>query len=116
MKLTKNQLKVQGLRSHVQPLSEYKKEQAKKKCFPKPKMWVRGYRNRINIGNEYESGRWCKCEYCGHEWTTKSNQTDFSCPSCGSKLEPKTTMKKSLHDKAYFNVVTTCGEYQVVTL
>lgn len=54
------------------------------------------------------------CMSCGHEWTADEGMT--TCPHCGRKVEVKTTTKRVYTDKAYFNVITTKGEYQVVRM
>lgn len=54
------------------------------------------------------------CMSCGHEWTADEGMT--TCPHCGRTLEVKTTTKRVYTDKAYFNVITTKGDYQVVRM
>ena len=52
---------------------------------------------------------------CGHEWKKERNGTHL-CPECGSIIEIKDTKERVIHDKSYFNVITTKGGYQVVRM
>ena len=54
------------------------------------------------------------CMSCGHEWTADEGMT--TCPHCGLKVKVETTMQRVYQTKAYFNVITAKGNYQVVRM
>ena len=54
------------------------------------------------------------CMSCGHEWTADEGMT--TCPHCGRKVKVETTMQRVYQTKAYFNVITAKGNYQVVRM
>jgi len=39
-----------------------------------------------------------------------------TCPNCKAKLEVKETYTRKCQQKSYFNVITTCGEYQILRM
>lgn len=57
----------------------------------------------------------CTCMDCGHEWIEDRNGI-VRCPKCGAVLEVKDTKERVLKQRAYFNVITTKGEYQVIRM
>lgn len=67
-----------------------------------------------HYGYRLKSGM-CTCMKCGREWLETRNGT-ILCPECGAIIEIKDTKERVLRDKAYFNVITTMGEYQVVRM
>ncbi len=67
-----------------------------------------------HYGYRLKSGR-CTCMDCGHEWTEERNGL-VRCPKCGAVLEVKDTKERVLKQRAYFNVITTKGDYQVIRM
>ena len=54
------------------------------------------------------------CMSCGHEWMADEGMT--TCPHCGRKVKVETTMQRVYQTRAYFNVITAVGSYQVVRM
>lgn len=54
------------------------------------------------------------CMSCGHEWTAEEGTT--TCPHCGRKVKVETTRERVYQTRAYFNVITAKGNYQVVRM
>lgn len=53
---------------------------------------------------------------CGHSWIMSEAAEKCTCPNCKAKLEVKETYTRKCQQKSYFNVITTCGEYQILRM
>ena len=56
------------------------------------------------------------CMDCGHSWIMSEPAEKCKCPNCKAKLEVKETYTRKCQQKSYFNVITTCGEYQILRI
>ncbi len=56
------------------------------------------------------------CMDCGHSWIMSESAEKCTCPNCKAKLKVKETYERKCRQKSYFNVITTCGEYQISRL
>lgn len=56
------------------------------------------------------------CLDCGHSWTLNKEVVKCQCPQCKAKLQVVNTRARKAEDKAYFTVLTTCSEYQVLRM
>lgn len=79
---------------------------------PKQKEWalsntISHYAYRLKNGKAV-------CMKCGHEWEAEEGLC--RCPNCRQYLEVKTTTQRVIRDKAYFNIITTKGGYQIVRM
>jgi uncharacterized protein (UPF0335 family) len=58
------------------------------------------------------------CLDCGHDWKGNSELGDIllgaNCPQCSAKLTIETTRKRVFKQSAYFSLVTTKGNFQVL--
>lgn len=54
------------------------------------------------------------CMSCAHEWKADEGMT--TCPHCGRKVKVETTRQRVYQTRAYFNVITAKGNYQVVRM
>ena len=56
------------------------------------------------------------CMDCGHSWVMNKHRETCTCPHCRAKLQVKETYERKLHQKQYFTLLTTCGEFQVLRM
>lgn len=56
------------------------------------------------------------CMDCGHSWLMTEHSDQCTCPNCKAKLEVKETYERKCQQKSYLNVITTCGEYQILRM
>lgn len=56
------------------------------------------------------------CMDCGHSWMISESAEKCTCPNCNAKLEVKETYVRKCRQKSYFNMITTCGEYQIMRM
>ena len=56
------------------------------------------------------------CMDCGHSWVMDKHRETCTCPHCWAKLQVKETYERKLHQKQYFTLLTTCGEFQVLRM
>ena len=56
------------------------------------------------------------CMDCGHSWIMNKHRETCTCPHCRAKLQVKETYERKLHQKQYFTLLTTCGEFQVLRM
>lgn len=56
------------------------------------------------------------CMDCGHAWRTDDTAAECICPHCGAKLQVEITYNRKLEQRRYFNILTTCGDYQVLRM
>ena len=101
---TKLQKRVAALSSKLPPITEVQIQYAYDNCFEH-----NGYMNKGFIS----------CLDCGNQWEDKQPPLLTSidgciCPNCGMKLKVTHTKKKKDKQGAYYGVITTCGEFQVI--
>ncbi len=97
---TKKQKEIMALSGQLRPLT------------PPQKQWA--FNSTINhYAYRLKNGK-AVCMSCGHEWTADEGMT--TCPHCGRKVKVETTMQRVYQTKAYFNVITAKGNYQVVRM
>lgn len=71
---------------------------------------------KINVNAAYrrKSGK-TYCLECGKTFTLKDENKFIKCPHCGKKLEViNTKNKKLISNSVYFQIITTCNDYQVI--
>lgn len=56
------------------------------------------------------------CMDCGHTWVTDKQTATCVCPHCRAKLQVRPTLERKLVQRRYFNMLTTCGGYQVLRM
>lgn len=56
------------------------------------------------------------CMDCGHSWLMSETADRCTCPNCKAKLKVKETFERKCQQKSYFNVIATCGEYQILRM
>ncbi len=79
-----------------------------------PRRWA--FTNTINhYAFRLPKGR-TTCMDCGHSWIMSEAAEKCTCPNCKAKLEVKETYTRKCQQKSYFNVITTCGEYQILRI
>ena len=79
-----------------------------------PRRWA--FTNTINhYAFRLPKGR-TTCMDCGHSWIMSESAEICKCPNCKAKLEVKETYTRKCQQKSYFNVITTCGEYQILRI
>lgn len=79
-----------------------------------PRRWA--FTNTINhYAFRLPKGR-TTCMDCGHSWIMSESAEKCKCPNCKAKLEVKETYTRKCQQKSYFNVITTCGEYQILRI
>lgn len=79
-----------------------------------PRRWA--FTNTINhYAFRLPKGR-TTCMDCGHSWIMSESADKCKCPNCKAKLEVKETYTRKCQQKSYFNVITTCGEYQILRI
>lgn len=79
-----------------------------------PRRWA--FTNTINhYAFRLPKGR-TTCMDCGHSWIMSEAAEKCKCPNCKAKLEIKETYTRKCQQKSYFNVITTCGEYQILRI
>lgn len=79
-----------------------------------PRRWA--FTNTINhYAFRLPKGR-TTCMDCGHSWIMPESAEKCKCPNCKAKLEVKETYTRKCQQKSYFNVITTCGEYQILRI
>ena len=79
-----------------------------------PRRWA--FTNTINhYAFRLPKGR-TTCMDCGHSWIMSEAAEKCKCPNCKAKLEVKETYTRKCQQKSYFNVITTCGEYQILRI
>ena len=79
-----------------------------------PRRWA--FRNTINhYAYHLPKGR-TTCMDCGHSWLMTEHSDQCTCPNCKAKLEVKETYERKCQQKSYLNVITTCGEYQILRM
>jgi len=102
---TKIQIRVTGLSAKIKPITQKQKVWAYEKCLDK--FCVRSRKTIF-------------CLECGHSWKDEavlvSAILGCSCPCCGSELKMKTSYNRYYLDAAYFAVLTTCEDMQVVRM
>lgn len=101
---TNIQKRVAELSSKLPPITEAQIQYAYNNCFEH-----NGYMNKGIIS----------CLDCGHQWEDKQPPLLTSidgciCPGCSMKLKVTHTKKKKDKQGAYYGVITTCGEFQVI--
>jgi len=102
---TKLQNRVVELSSKLPAITEKQKVWAFEKCFDN---YVVRSRNTLY------------CLECGHSWkdlaVLVSSICGCACPNCGEKLKMCTSYDRVLNDSAYFAIITTKGDMQVVRI
>ena len=79
-----------------------------------PRRWA--FTNTINhYAFRLPKGR-TTCMDCGHSWIMSEPAEKCTCPNCNAKLEVNETYVRKCRQKSYFNVITTCGEYQIMRM
>lgn len=79
-----------------------------------PRRWA--FTNTINhYAFRLPKGR-TTCMDCGHSWLMNETAERCTCPNCKAKLKVKETYERKCRQKSYFNVITTCGEYQILRM
>lgn len=79
-----------------------------------PRHWA--FTNTINhYAFRLPKGR-TTCMDCGHSWIMSESAEKCNCPNCKAKLDVKETYTRKCQQKSYFNVITTCGEYQILRI
>lgn len=79
-----------------------------------PRRWA--FTNTINhYAFRLPKGR-TTCMDCGHSWVMSESAEKCKCPNCKAKLKVKETYTRKCQQKSYFNVITTCGEYQILRI
>lgn len=79
-----------------------------------PRRWA--FTNAINhYAFRLPKGR-TTCMDCGHSWIMSESAEKCTCPNCKAKLKVKETYERKCRQKSYFNVITTCGEYQILRM
>lgn len=79
-----------------------------------PRRWA--FTNTINhYAFRLPKGR-TTCMDCGHSWIMSESAEKCKCPNCKAKLDVKETYTRKCQQKSYFNVITTCGEYQILRI
>ena len=79
-----------------------------------PRRWA--FTNTINhYAFRLPKGR-TTCMDCGHSCIMSESAEKCKCPNCKAKLEVKETYTRKCQQKSYFNVITTCGEYQILRI
>lgn len=97
---TKKQKEIMALSGQLRPLTTAQKK------------WA--FNNIIaHLAYRLKNGK-AVCMSCGHEWLADEGMT--TCPHCGRKVKVETTKQRVYQTKAYFNVVTAIGNYQVVRM
>lgn len=97
---TKNQKEIMALSGQLRPLTTAQKK------------WA--FNNIIaHLAYRLKNGK-TVCMSCGHEWM--ADEGTATCPHCGRKVKVETTKQRVYQTKAYFNVVTAIGNYQVVRM
>ncbi|WP_295937654.1 PcfJ domain-containing protein [uncultured Alistipes sp.] len=98
------QKQVCKLSKRLAPISEKQMKWAYEHCFDHSAHLMKG-------GNV--------CMDCGHRWINDRrpalNDSDqVHCPDCGRRLTIKKTRKQKVTQSAYFCIITTCQEFQVM--
>ncbi|MCL2650763.1 MAG: PcfJ domain-containing protein [Candidatus Azobacteroides sp.] len=100
----KFQKQVFELSKKLTPITQVQKEWAFENCFE-------------HVGRRTSKGI-VTCTECGHSWQGNSRLSDTllgaECPKCSAKLKVTTTRKRVFKQSAYFCIVTTKGNFQVL--
>lgn len=86
----------------LRPLSKAQVKWAFKECID-------------HFAHRLPSGR-TTCMDCGHNWKMETPAKHCICPECGARLQVEQTFVRKVKQKAYFTVLTKCGEYQVLRI
>lgn len=54
------------------------------------------------------------CMTCGHQWKLDTNAKACTCPHCKRQLKVEDTKKRIIRERGCFNILTTCGKFQVL--
>lgn len=96
---TKLQHRVAVLSTGLQPITAHQRDYAVRHCF-------------VHLAFLRKSGE-AVCLECGNRWKV-SSKGNVVCPHCGSKVKLQATKKLVYSDAAYFMVMTTESEFQVL--
>lgn len=101
---TKIQKEVARLSRRLPRITEAQKTYAYRHCFD-------------HIGRRTAKGV-ITCTECGHSWQGDGVLDDSlcgcTCPHCGTELQILQTRKRVFRTIAYYSVITTCEQYQVI--
>ncbi|WP_416993612.1 PcfJ domain-containing protein [Alistipes ihumii] len=101
---TKIQKEVARLSRRLPRITEAQKTYAYRHCFD-------------HIGRRTAKGV-ITCTECGHSWQGDGVLADSlcgsACPHCGTELQILQTRKRVFRTIAYYSVITTCEQYQVI--
>ncbi len=62
----------------------------------------------------YRTKQGIVCLDCGHQWKEDIPASVCVCPSCGAKLTAEDTRKRNDKQYAYYCIMTTCSDFQVL--
>ena len=54
------------------------------------------------------------CMECGNFFDDQSDETKMICPSCGTEIVVKASMKRTYNDSCFISIVTTLREFQLI--
>lgn len=101
---TQIQIEVARLSHRLPRITEAQKTYAYRHCFD-------------HIGRRTAKGV-ITCTECGHSWQGDGVLADSlcgcTCPHCGTELQILQTRKRVFRTIAYYSVITTCEQYQVI--
>ena len=87
---------------HLRPITKTQTKWAFRKCID-------------HLAYRLPKGR-TTCMDCGYSWIMDKHRETCTCPHCRAKLQVKETYERKLHQKQYFTLLTTCGEFQVLRM
>ena len=58
--------------------------------------------------------RMATCMICGHTWKEETTSKTCKCPNCKRILKVEDTRKRTTRERGCFNILTTCGKFQVL--
>ena len=100
---TKNQKSIMALGGHLRPLTAPQKSWAFRQCVEHF-----GYRHPIS--------KKITCMDCGEQWHYDGTEDTCQCPHCKAQLKVEDTYVRTNRQKSCFNILTTCGGYQVLRI
>lgn len=92
-----------ALGGHLSPLTANQKSWAYRQC-------VEHYAYRHPISKKIT------CMDCGEQWHYEGNEEKCRCPHCNAQLNVVDTYVRTNRQKSCFNILTTCGGYQVLRI
>lgn len=96
---TKLQKRVAELMSFAMGMTKNQYDFAKNEVFQPV-----GYRKKNGV----------TCMECGNFFDDKSDETKMICPSCGTEIVVKASMKRTYNDSCFISIVTTLREFQLI--